>query len=77
VTPQRPPRQENSGTALALLGILLVVALLFLLVALVLPQILGLLLVVFGFFFLGVVHYLIWGWWFRVSPDQKNETDVD
>lgn len=77
MTPGRPPQEKNSGTALALLGILLLAAMLLGLVALVLPQIVGLLLVVFGFFFLGVLHYLIWGWWLRVTPDPKDENEVD
>ena len=74
MTSPRSP-QRNSGTALALLGILLAMGLLMGLIALVLPQILGLVLVVFGFFFLGVFHYLVWGWWLKVTPDQEDDDE--
>jgi hypothetical protein len=71
----RPP-QSNAPTILALLGLLAIAAGLLGLVALVLPQIFGLLAVVLGFFAFGAIHYLLWGWWLRPIPF-KDDADRD
>ena len=72
----RPPeRGKNTGTYLALLALLVVAGLLVGLSAMVLPQIFGLLLVVFGFFFFAAFHYLTWGWWMSRVPPADDEDD--
>jgi hypothetical protein len=71
----RPP-QSNAPTILALLGLLAMAGALLGLVALVLPQIFGLLAVVLGFFAFGAIHYLLWGWWLRPVP-VDDEPDAD
>jgi hypothetical protein len=70
------PQQSNAPTILALLGLLAIAALLLGLVALVLPQVFGLLAVVVGFFAFGAIHYLLWGWWLRPVPI-KDDPDAD
>jgi hypothetical protein len=70
------PAQSNAPTILALLGLLAVGAGLLGLVALVLPQVFGLLAVVLGFFAFGAIHYLLWGWWMHPLPI-KEDTDSD
>jgi hypothetical protein len=70
------PEQSNAPTILALLGLLALAAAFLGLVALVLPQIFGLLAVVLGFFAFGAIHYLLWGWWLRPVPiDDDPEAD--
>lgn len=68
------PAQSNAPTILALLGLLAIGAGLLGLIALVLPQVFGLLAVVLGFFAFGAIHYLLWGWWLRPVPIE-DETD--
>jgi hypothetical protein len=70
------PAQSNAPTILALLGLLAVGAGLLGLVALVLPQVFGLLAVVLGFFAFGAIHYLLWGWWMHPLPI-KDDPDLD
>jgi hypothetical protein len=70
------PAQSNAPTILALLGLLAIGAGLLGLIALVLPQVFGLLAVVLGFFAFGAIHYLLWGWWLRPLPI-KDENDPD
>jgi Flp pilus assembly protein TadB len=64
---------RNSGTFLALAALMLVGAGLLMLVAIVLPQALGLVLVVFGFFLMGLLHYVTWGWWLSRTPADEDE----
>lgn len=71
--PRPPERGKNTGTYLALLALLMVAGLLVGLSAMVLPQIFGLLLVVFGFFFFAAFHYLTWGWWMSRVPPAEDE----
>ncbi len=70
------PAQSNAPTILALLGLLAIGAGLLGLIALVLPQVFGLLAVVLGFFAFGAIHYLLWGWWLRPVPIE-DETEPD
>jgi hypothetical protein len=72
------PQQSNAPTILALLGLLAMGAGLLGLIALVLPQVFGLLAVVLGFFAFGAIHYLLWGWWLRPVPvdDDRDGDDV-
>jgi hypothetical protein len=69
-------QQSDAPTILALLGLLAIAGALLGLVALVLPQIFGLLAVVVGFFAFGAIHYLLWGWWLRPVP-VDDEPDAD
>lgn len=77
MTNARQPGNKNSGTFLALIGLVVIAFGLLGLAALVMPQVLGLLLVVSGFLFFGVFHYLLWGWWFTADsqPDDDEEPD--
>ena len=72
-----PPRAptSNAGTYLALMGVLCVAGALLALTAMVNIAFFGILVVVFGFGFLGVFHYLVWGWWLAKSivPDDEEE----
>lgn len=60
----RPSEEgRNAGTFGALFGLLIVAGLLMALVAMVLPQALGFVLVFGGFLGLISLHYLLWGCW--------------
>jgi len=63
--------QSNAATAIALLGLLLVSAAILGLMALVLPQLLGVLIVVLIFAVPAVFHYLVWGWWLSQMRDNQ------
>lgn len=64
--PERDPAaaaRANLATMIALFGLLVVSAAILGLMALVLPQFLGIILVV-GLVCAGIAfHYLVWGWW--------------
>lgn len=65
---------RNSGTFIALFGLLVIAAGLLGLSALVMPQIFGILIVVV--LFLGAVafHYCVWGWWLSAhAPTDERE----
>jgi len=68
---------RNVGTFAALAG-LVVVSLFFIgLTALVIPEILGIVLVVGVFFGAVALHYLAWGWWLpRVLKDDDPTDDA-
>ncbi len=74
---QRKDERRDAGTLLAVMILLLISAGLVGLAALVMPQIIGLLVVVFGFFCFGAIHYVIWGWWFTSRGDSKAADDRD
>ena len=63
--------QSNAATAIALVGLLLISAALLGLMALVLPQLLGILIVILIFAVPAAFHYLIWGWWLSQVRDQE------
>ena len=64
---------RNMGT-LAALAVLLMIGIGFLaLVAVVLPKVIWLVVVVFGFFLMGLFHYVTWGWWLSRSPLDDDE----
>ena len=77
--PRKPrPRKEkdpgNGGTALALMGLIAVGGVLIGLGTMVMPQVFGILAVVFGFFCFGAIHYVLWGWWIKnMPPDEDDE----
>ena len=58
-------RERNMGTLVALLFLVAMAIGLIFLVALVMPQVLGFVVVGAGFFLFCAFHYLVWGWWFR------------
>ena len=67
---------RNLGTLLAVFALVLFAAGLVGLAAMVMPTVLGLVLVIFGFFFFVAFHYILWGWWFRPRPpDDDDDTD--
>ena len=70
---RRSNADRNSGTFLALAALMLVVGGLLMLVAIVLPQVLGLVVVVFGFFLMGLLHYVTWGRWLSRMPVEEDE----
>ena len=64
---------QNSGTFLAMAALMFVGGGLLMLVAIVLPQAMGLVAVVFGFFLMGLLHYVIWGRWLSRMPIKDDE----
>ena len=71
---KRDSTPQNSGTVLALLGMLLAFGALVALAAMVLPAVVGFLAVIFGIFLFGVLHYLLWGWWLGKPRRPNDET---
>jgi hypothetical protein len=69
--------QSNAATAIAMLGLLLISAALLGLMAMVLPQVLGILIVILIFAVPAVFHYLLWGWWLSQVRDRESEADAD
>ncbi len=67
--------QSNAATAIALLGLVLISAALLGLMAMVLPQLLGILIVILIFALPAAFHYLIWGWWLSQVRDQEIESE--
>src|SRR5260221_11113099 len=61
--------QSNAATAIALFGLVLMGAALLGLMALVLPQLLGVVVVVLIFAVPAAFHYLVWGWWMSQGRD--------
>jgi hypothetical protein len=59
------PRNDgrDAGTFAAFFGLLLIAGFLLFLTALIVPQVLGLVIVVGGFLGLFSLHYLLWGCW--------------
>jgi len=78
VSQRRPPDSgRDLATFSALLGLLLLGGLLIFLSALVVPQILGIVLVVVGFSGMLIFHYLVWGWWLsRMLPPKEEEDEI-
>jgi hypothetical protein len=68
---------RNLGTFLALFALLLMSGGLLALVAVVLPQALGLLLILGGFVFVVAFHYLTWGWWMSIKPAPVDVEEED
>ena len=67
--------QANAGTAIALVGLVFMSAAMLGLMALVLPELLGVLLVILIFAVPAVFHYLIWGWWLSRMRDAEPENE--
>jgi len=77
--PDRDPlaaARANMATLIALFGLLLGGAALVGLVALVMPQFLGVLLVVAALFVAPMIfHYLVWGWWLSQMKDDPPDKE--
>ena len=69
--------QSNAATAIALLGLVLVAGALLGLMAMVLPQLLGVVVVVLIFAVPAAFHYLVWGWWLSQARDREEEPGED
>ena len=67
--------RSNAATAIALLGLMLISAALLGLMALVLPQVLGILIVILIFAVPAAFHYLVWGWWLSQSRKREQEAE--
>jgi hypothetical protein len=75
-TPRAPVPRGNAATFLALFVLIGFCIGLIVLSALVLPQMLGLVLVIFGFSLFVAFHYLVWGWWMaRLRPNDDEPQD--
>ncbi len=63
---------RNAGTMVALCGLVLLSLGMIAFMALVLPQVLGVAIVVGMFFGAVAFHYLVWGWWMSAQrpPDE-------
>ena len=66
---------RNMGTVIALGALLLCGVGLLALVAIVLPKVIWLVVVVFGFFLMGLFHYVTWGWWLSRVPVEDDDED--
>ncbi|MBT4866571.1 MAG: hypothetical protein HON53_15825 [Planctomycetaceae bacterium] len=64
---------RNMGTFAALAVLLLIGIGLLALVAVVLPKVIWLVVVVLGFFLMGLFHYVTWGWWLSRLPVDDDE----
>lgn len=76
--PNRSPqstRQANAATAIALVGLVFMGVALLGLMAMVLPQLLGVIIVVLIFAVPAAFHYLIWGWWLSQSREAENKSE--
>jgi hypothetical protein len=71
----RRNEQANAATFAALFGLLLLAFALIAMVGLVLPQVRGLLLVLFGGLFFFAFHYLVWGWWLPKIMPRDDESE--
>lgn len=56
-------READRNTMVALLMVASVVTLLLGMMAVILPNILGIVVIVAGLGWFGVMHYALWGWW--------------
>lgn len=73
-SPSARNARGNSGTWIALFGVLLGCAFLLLLTAMILPSFVGIVGVVVGSFFFFLLHYMTWGRWLmnnRRTPDEE------
>jgi hypothetical protein len=69
--------ESNAATAIALVGLVLMSAAILGLMALVLPELLGVLVVVLIFAVPAVFHYLIWGWWLSQMRDTQPDDETN
>jgi Flp pilus assembly protein TadB len=69
--------QSNAGTAIAMVGLVLMSAAMLGLMALVLPELLGVLVVIVIFAVPAAIHYLIWGWWLSQARDVEVPEEIE
>ena len=69
--------RSDMATAIALLGLVIIALGLLGLMALVLPQVLGVVIVILIFIVPAVLHYLVWGWWMSQVREQEIEVEDD
>lgn len=69
-------RPNNGPTFLALFALIGIAVGLIALTTLVLPQIAGFAIVICGFVLLGVLQYMIWGYWMG-RPSQEDDPDAE
>ncbi|TWT57610.1 hypothetical protein KOR42_09720 [Thalassoglobus neptunius] len=67
--------RRNGGTWVALIALLLIAGSLIGITSLIMPQILGLVLVVAGFLFFIVLHYFTWGQWLTRYLEENSQED--
>ena len=65
-------------TMMAVMMIAVIISLLLGLIATILPAVLGIVLIIGGMAWFGVMHYLLWGWWLgpylnRIQRDEESE----
>lgn len=72
---RRRDASRNTGTLIALAALLAVGAGMLALMAIVLPKVVWVLAVVFGFFLVGLFHYVTWGWWLSRVPFEEDEDE--
>jgi CHASE2 domain-containing sensor protein len=72
-SPRPSQRSSNIATYLALIALVAFAGFLLALVAMVLPQAIGLIVVIGGMFFFGAFHYLVWGWWLTETPTEEED----
>ncbi len=75
MTDKETESARNAATMIALLCLAVASVLLVFLAAMVMPQILGIVLVVGVFFGAVALHYLVWGWWLS-SMLKTDETET-
>jgi hypothetical protein len=67
--------ESNVATAIALFGLVLFAGALLGLMAMVLPELLGILIVILIFAVPAAFHYLVWGWWLSQMRDEELEAE--
>ncbi len=67
--------RSDMATAIALLGLVIIALGLLGLMALVLPQVLGIVIVILIFVVPAALHYLVWGWWMSQLREQEVEVE--
>jgi hypothetical protein len=67
---------RDAGTMIALLCLAAVSLLLVILAAMVMPQILGIVIVVGMFLGAVSLHYVVWGWWLSAAL-KRDETEIE
>ena len=73
MSPRNSPTigQANVATAIALFGLILISAALLGLMAMVLPQLLGIVVVFLVFLVPAAFHYVVWGWWLSQMREEE------
>ncbi|MBS0207241.1 MAG: hypothetical protein JSS49_30560 [Planctomycetes bacterium] len=74
---ERLQKESDQRTLIALAMLVFCSLALLLLVALVLPALLGIVLVIGGMILFGTTHYVVWGWWLPRYLKQWDEDDSE